>query len=158
MLYGDEKKGIYSELFKLPNFNLPLTNDIVTIDFLDKKFMYQNSQKEINLGLEDLDVAAKILVAKYYDKWLTYINAVNNKNLPVGETTTTTQTGIINNTTSAMDSDELINTDGQNNKNTIETTVINADNTSKMLNLYQKFSVYDMIDTDIRRLLFVNVY
>lgn len=87
MLYSESTENIYHQLYSLPNFNLKLTTDLVTVDFLDKKFLFQNANKELQLS--DLNLAAQIISAKFYDKWDTYINAVLSKNLPQGDTTTT---------------------------------------------------------------------
>lgn len=158
MLYSEvaQNDGIYKQLFALPHFELPITNDVVTVDFLDKKFLFQNANKD--LQLPNLQVAAQIVAAKYYDKWNTYIKAVLSKNLPNGETTTTETTGTTNNNVSAMDAPTSVPVNGQDLHTSTTTTVNSAQNTSFLLNLYQKYSIYDMIDTDIRRTLFLNVY
>lgn len=156
MLYNESNHDIYKQLFAIPKFDLKLTNDLVTVDFLDKKFTFQNSNKE--LQLDDLSLAAQIIVAKYYDKWSTYINAVSSKNLQLGEKTTTETVANSSNNVSAMDSPTTVPINGQDATSKETTTKETADNVGKMLTLYQKYSIYDMIDTDIRRVLFLNVY
>lgn len=156
MKYSETTQNIYSQLYKIPNFNLPLTNSLVTIDFLDKKFSYQNDGKE--LLLTDLSLAAQIIVAKYYDKWNTYISTVLSKNLPVGETTTTESVANSSDNVAAMDSPTNIPVSGQDAHSKVTTTVATAKNVGDLLSVYQKYSIYDMIDTDIRRTLFLNVY
>ena len=156
MKYSETTQNIYSQLYKIPNFNLTLTNSLVTIDFLDKKFSYQNANKE--LLLDDLSLAAQIIVAKYYDKWNTYISTVLSKNLPVGETTTTESVANSNDNVTAMDSPTNIPVSGQDAHSKVTTTVATAKNVGDLLSVYQKYSIYDMIDTDIRRTLFLNVY
>ena len=156
MLYNESNHDIYKQLFTIPKFDLKLTNDLVTVDFLDKKFTYQNANKE--LQLDDLSLAAQIIVAKYYDKWSTYINAVLSKNVPLGEKTTTETVANSSNNVSAMDSPTTVPINGQDATSKETTTRETADNVGKMLTLYQKYSIYDMIDTDIRRVLFLNVY
>lgn len=156
MLYSETTKDIYQQLFNLPHFDLKLTNDLVTVDFLDKKFSFQNDSKE--LLLTDLSLAAKIIVAKYYDKWNTYISTVLSKNLPVGETTITETDANSNDNVAAMDSPTNIPVSGQDAHSKVTTTVSTAKNVGYLLGVYQKYSIYDMIDTDIRRTLFLNVY
>lgn len=156
MLYSESTENIYHQLYSLPNFNLKLTTDLVTVDFLDKKFLFQNANKELQLS--DLNLAAQIISAKFYDKWDTYINAVLSKNLPQGDTTTTETSASSSDNVAAMDSPDNVPVSGQDAHSKVTTTVAGAKSVGDLLTLYQKYSIYDMIDTDIRRTLFLNVY
>lgn len=162
MLYKDfiDNSGVYSAIFAIEGVKekLPLINDVVTAKSLDAKFLYQNGTKEVNDNLIDLENAVQIILARYYDKWVNYANELLIKDKPVGTTTTIKSTGNTKAQTSAMDSNNLIDTDGTTqDTSTTENTVTQQDR-SQFLNMYQKYSIYDMIDTDIRRLLFINVY
>lgn len=162
MLYKDfvGSGGIYSAIFAVDGIQdkLPLINDVVTVESLDAKFMYQNSQKEVNEGLIDLSNTVKIILAKYFDKWTNYADVLLKENKPLGTTTTVNSTMNQKAQTSAMDSAELIDTDGsKSDSETTQTTISQRDRT-QYLTTYQRYSIYDMIDTDIRRLLFKNVY
>lgn len=162
MIYKDfvESSGIYSAIFAVDGIQdkLPLINDVVTVESLDAKFMYQNSQKEVNEGLIDLDSTVKIILAKYFDKWANYADVLLKENKPLGTITTVNSTMNQKAQTSAMDSAELIDTDGsKSDSETTQTTISQKDRT-QYLTTYQRYSIYDMIDTDIRRLLFKNVY
>lgn len=162
MLYKDfiDDSGVYSAIFAIEGVKekLPLINDVVTAKSLDAKFLYQNGTKEVNANLIDLQNAVQIILARYYDKWVNYANELLSKDNPVGTTTTIKTSGNTKAQTSAMDSNSLIDTDGTTqDTSTTETTVTQQDR-SHFLNMYQKYSIYDMIDTDIRRLLFINVY
>lgn len=156
MRYGDSSKDIYKRLYGLLNFNLPLLNGLITVDTLDKKFTFQNADKE--LQLDDLDLAAQIISAKFYDKWNTYISTMLSRNLPQGDTTTTETTANSSDNVAAMDSPDRVAVSGQDAHSKVTTKVATAKNVEDRLNLYQKYSIYDMIDTDIRRVLFLNVY
>lgn len=162
MLYKDfiSDSGIYSAIFanKDVQNKLPLINDVITTDDLDAKFLYQNANKEVNDGLNTLEQAVKIILAKYFTKWVNYANELLAQDNPVGTTTTIKTTGNTKAQTSAMDSSNLIDTDGTTQDTTTTQNTITQQDRAQYLNTYQKYSIYDMIDTDIRRLLFINVY
>ena len=156
--------GIYWELTQHKNFDLNIVNDLVTADYLDKGFYFHNGDKTIqkdNLTLSDY---SDIILASYYDKWKTYINVLLDTEFKNGESSRseTTTKGTVTNTNkvSAYDSNDLIDDSAveQNNNITATTTLITQDSTLKMLNVYQKYSVYAMIETDIRKTLFNIVY
>ena len=169
MIYSDlvtanGGNGIYTELYKNKTFSLPITNELVTADYLDKAFYFHNSQKTINQGLPDMGTASKIIIASYYDKWKTYIGAILNDNFKngVGTVTETNTNGstTATNKVSAYDNPEMVDDSGiqndTNNSTTTKTTDIDKLNT--LLSIYQKYSVYAMIETDIKRVLFSRVY
>lgn len=162
MLYKDfiGNSGVYSAIFAIEGVKekLPLINNVVTAKSLDAKFLYQNGTKEVNDNLIDLENAVQIILARYYDKWVNYANELLLKDSPVGTTTTIKTTGNTKAQTSAMDSNNLIDTDGTTQDSTTTETTVSQQDRSQFLNMYQKYSIYDMIDTDIRRLLFINVY
>lgn len=156
--------GIYWELTQHKKFDLNIVNDLVTADYLDKGFYFHNGDKTIqkdNLTLSDY---SDIVLASYYDKWKTYINVLLDNEFKNGESSRseTTTTGTVTNTNkvSAYDSNDLIDDSAvqQNNNITATTTLTTQDSTLKMLNVYQKYSVYAMIETDIRKTLFNIVY
>ena len=155
---------IYWELTQHKNFDLNIVNDLVTADYLDKGFYFHNGDKTIqkdNLSLSDY---SDIILASYYDKWKTYINVLLDNEFKNGESSRseTTTKGTVTNTNkvSAYDSNDLIDDSAveQNNNITATTTLTTQDSTLNMLNVYQKYSVYAMIDTDIRKTLFNIVY
>lgn len=162
MIYKDfiGNSGVYSAIFAIEGVKdkLPLVNDVVTAKSLDAKFLYQNGTKEVNENLIDLQNAVQIILARYYDKWVNYANELLVKDKPVGTTTTIKSTGNTKAQTSAMDSNNLIDTDGTTQDTTTTENTVTQQDRSYFLNMYQKYSIYDMIDTDIRRLLFINVY
>lgn len=162
MIYKDfiDGSGVYSAIFAIEGVKekLPLINDVVTAKSLDAKFLYQNGTKEVNDNLIDLENAVQIILARYYDKWVNYASELILKDNPVGTTTTIKTTGNTKAQTSAMDSNNLIDTDGTTQDTTTTENTITQQDRSQFLNMYQKYSIYDMIDTDIRRLLFINVY
>lgn len=162
MLYKDfiDGSGVYSAIFAIEGVKdkLPLINDVVTAKSLDAKFLYQNGNKEVNDNLVNLQNAVQIILARYYDKWVNYVNELLLKDNPQGTTTTIKTTGNTKAQTSAMDSNNLIDTDGTTQDSTTTENTVTQQDRSQFLNMYQKYSIYDMIDTDIRRLLFINVY
>lgn len=162
MIYKDfiGNSGVYSAIFAIEGVKekLPLINDVVTAKSLDAKFLYQNGTKEVNENLIDLENAVQIILARYYDKWVNYANELLARDKPVGTTTTIKTTGNTKAQTSAMDSNNLIDTDGTTQDATTTENTVSQQDRSHFLNMYQKYSIYDMIDTDIRRLLFINVY
>ena len=162
MIYKDfiDGSGIYSAIFAIKGVKdkLPLINDVVTAKSLDAKFLYQNGTKEVNDNLIDLQNAVQVILARYYDKWVNYASELLTHDTPVGTTTTIKSSGNTKAQTSAMDSNSLIDTDGTTQDTTTTENTVTQQDRSQFLNMYQKYSIYDMIDTDIRRLLFINVY
>lgn len=162
MIYKDfiGDSGVYSAIFAINGVKekLPLINDVVTAKSLDAKFLYQNGNKEVNDNLIDLQNAVQIILARYYDKWVNYASELLVRENPVGTTTTIKTSGNTKAQTSAMDSNNLIDTDGTTQDSTTTENTVSQQDRSQFLNMYQKYSIYDMIDTDIRRLLFINVY
>lgn len=161
---NNSNHGIYWELTQHKNFDLNIVNDLVTADYLDKSFYFHNGGKTIqkdNLTLSDY---SDIILASYYDKWKTYINVLLDNEFKNGESSRseTTTKGTVTNTNkvSAYDSNDLIDDSAveQNNNITATTTLTTQDSTLNMLNVYQKYSVYAMIETDIRKTLFNIVY
>ena len=162
MIYKDfiGNSGVYSAIFAIEGVKdkLPLVNDIVTAKSLDAKFLYQNGNKEVNDNLIDLENAVQIILARYYDKWVNYANELLSQYNTVGTTTTIKSTGNTKAQTSAIDSNTLIDTDGTTRDISTTENKVSQQDRSQFLNMYQNYSIYDMIDTDIRRLLFINVY
>ena len=162
MIYKDfiGNSGVYSSIFAIEGVKdkLPLVNDVVTAKSLDAKFLYQNGNKEVNDNLIDLENAVQIILARYYDKWVNYANELLSQYNTVGTTTTIKSTGNTKAQTSAMDSNTLIDTDGTTRDISTTENKVSQQDRSQFLNMYQNYSIYDMIDTDIRRLLFINVY
>lgn len=162
MIYKDfiGDSGVYSAIFSIEGVKdkLPLINNVVTAKSLDAKFLYQNGTKEVNENLIDLENAIQIILARFYDKWVNYASELLVKDNPQGTTTTIKTTGNTKAQTSAMDSNTLIDTDGSTQDTTTTENTVTQQDRSHYLNMYQKYSIYDMIDTDIRRLLFINVY
>ena len=161
---NNSNHGIYWELTQHKNFDLNIVNDLVTADYLDKGFYFHNGDKTIqkdNLSLSDY---SDIILASYYDKWKTYINVLLDNEFKNGESSRseTTTKGTVTNTNkvSAYDSNDLIDDSAveQNNNITATTTLTTQASTLNMLNVYQKYSVYAMIETDIRKTLFNIVY
>ena len=161
---NNSNHGIYWELLQHKNFDLNIVNDLVTVDYLDKSFYFHNGTKTIqkdNLTLSDY---SDIILASYYDKWKTYINVLLDNEFKNGTSSRseTTTTGTVTNTNkvSAYDSNDLIDDSAvqQNNNITATTTLTTQDSILQMLSVYQKYSVYAMIDTDIRKTLFNIVY
>lgn len=169
MIYSElvarnSKHGIYWELAQHKNFDLNIVNDLVTTDYLDKSFYFHNGGKTISKDNLTLSDYSDIVLASYYDKWKTYINVLLDNEFKNGASShsETTTKGTVTNTNkvSAYDSNDLIDDSSveQNNNITATTTLTTQDSTLKMLSVYQKYSVYAMIDTDIRKTLFNIVY
>lgn len=165
MIYLDfaKTKGIYQAIFDLPNVKLNIVNDVIPVDYLDNSFMFHNGRKCVVDNLKDVTDAAKIIITENYTKWQNYINGVlQADSLSAGTITTQKTTGqnTAKNQISAYDSNDLVN-DGQttqDNTITSETKVTNLDDLNKLINLYQSKQVYDIINSDIRNVLFQNIY
>lgn len=156
-------KGIYKAIFDLPNVKLNVTNDVITTDYLDSSFMFHNGGKIVVDNLTDIDMAAKIIVTDYYPKWLNFVDSIlQGSNLTYGTSThqETTGNNTATNKVSAYDSNDLVN-DGQTSQNnliTSDTTVTNLNDLNNLIELYQNNKVYDIINSDIRTILFHNIY
>lgn len=157
MLYKDSPSNIYEELFKLDGFDLPIKQGPIKRADLDFKFLYENGEKELSPAIDSVQTAARIAFAKYYPKWKN-ISDLAMEDLAKGEKTTTTINQSSDDQTSAMDSPDLLTTGGQSVNGTTVTTTNTTQHVNVLLGLYQKYNLYDIIDVDLRRLLFDSVY
>lgn len=157
MLYKESPFNIYDELFKLDGFDLPIKQGPIQRADLDFKFLYENGNKEISPAIDSVKTAARIAFAKYYPKWKN-ISDLAMEDLTKGEKTTTTIDQNSDDKTSAMDSTDLLTTGGQQVSGTTVTTTNTTQHVNILLGLYQKYNIYDIIDVDLRRLLFDSVY
>ena len=164
MLYQDmvisEDRGIYSALFDgLKNSGFTdLGNQYITAQKLDARFAFENNLKECYF--KTFQQAVDVLIGKYYNKWSNLISGVLKSNLPNGASTVTEtkSTGKNTNNVSAYDSESLVTDSGNNSEANTTTTVTDITGTQFIMNLYKNNTVYDIINTDIRRTLFRNIY
>lgn len=165
MLYKDvaSERGIYTVIFddlKVSDLD-DLTNDYVKASDLDARFLYENGLKDIEFT--NLVQYLPILKAKFYHKWASLIKVQSNldKN-GTSNITKTVNGGNIqqNNNISAYDSEDLLtDTQTETTDNTTQTvTKSSLDGTRFIMSTYKNNYVYDIINTDIRRTLFRNVY
>lgn len=168
MIYQDlvqsEDKGIYTALFdslKEPNIS-DLTNTYITVQQLDARFAFENNMKEVYFTT--LAMAVDVLTAKYLTKWTALISGILKNSLPNGASQYQVSSGnnTLNNTNtiSAYDSDAMVNDNGSNASGSShnETTTYDLTGQEFVLTLYNNNNVYDIINTDIRKTLFKNVY
>ena len=155
--------GIYTLLFdQLKNDDFKIANAYVTSQRLDARFSFENNLKECLF--DDLTNAVDVLIAKYYGKWSKLINGLLNDNLKDGATQTTVYNGTGNsdqtNTVSAYDSDDLLKDSGltANTKQDYTSKVYSLNGQVLIQSLYTNNLVYDTINTDIRHLLFNQIY
>ena len=164
MLYQDmvisEDRGIYSALFDgLKDSSVTdLGNQFITAQKLDARFAFENNLKECYF--KTFQQAVDVLIGKYYNKWSNLISGVLKSNLPNGASTVTEtkSTGKNTNNVSAYDSESLVTDSGNNSEANTTTTVTDITGTQFIMNLYKNNTVYDIINTDIRRTLFRNIY
>lgn len=164
MLYQDmvisEDRGIYSALFDgLKNSGITdLGNQYITAQKLDARFAFENNLKECYF--KTFQQAVDVLIGKYYNKWSNLISGVLKSDLPNGASTVTEtkSTGKNTNNVSAYDSESLITDSGNDSEANTTTTVTDITGTQFIMNLYKNNTVYDIINTDIRRTLFRNIY
>lgn len=159
-----ENHGIYTALFdSLRDSGVSdLTNQYVTAQKLDARFAFENNQKK--LLFDNFQLACDVLLAKYYSKWVNLIQGVLKSNLPAGVSaiTETKNSGgsTTTNNVSAYDTSDLIPNDSStiDNNQTVTTTTTDITGTQFIMNLYKNGSIYDIINEDIRKTLFSNVY
>ena len=164
MLYQDmvisEDRGIYSALFDgLKDSGITdLGNQYITAQKLDARFAFENNLKECYF--KTFQQAVDVLIGKYYNKWSNLISGVLKSNLPNGASTVTEtkSTGKNTNNVSAYDSESLVTDSGNDSEANTTTTVTDITGTQFIMNLYKNNTVYDIINTDIRRTLFRNIY
>ena len=164
MLYQDmvisEDSGIYSALFDgLKDSGITdLGNQYITAQKLDARFAFENNLKECYF--KTFQQAVDVLIGKYYNKWSNLISGVLKSNLPNGASTVTEtkSTGKNTNNVSAYDSESLVTDSGNDSEANTTTTVTDITGTQFIMNLYKNNTVYDIINTDIRRTLFRNIY
>lgn len=168
MLYQDliagENHGIYTALFdSLRDAGVSdLKDTYITAEKLDARFSFENDDKECYF--KTLQQACDVLTAKYLAKWTNLIKGVLKNNLPAGATSYSVSDGkneLDNkNSVSAYDSNALVTDSGNNSNGTNHNELTTYDLTGQqfILNLYKNNNVYDIINTDIRKTLFRNVY
>lgn len=164
MLYQDmvisEDRGIYSALFDgLKDSGITdLGNQYITTQKLDARFAFENNLKECYF--KTFQQAVDVLIGKYYNKWSNLISGVLKSNLPNGASTVTEtkSTGKNTNNVSVYDSESLVTDSGNDSEANTTTTVTDITGTQFIMNLYKNNTVYDIINTDIRRTLFRNIY
>lgn len=164
MLYEDmvisEDRGIYSALFDVLKDSgiTDLSNQYITAQKLDARFAFENNLKECYF--KTFQQAVDVLIGKYYNKWSNLISGVLKSNLPSGASTVTEtkSTGKNTNNVSAYDSESLVTDSGNDSEANTTTTVTDITGTQFIMNLYKNNTVYDIINTDIRRTLFKNIY
>lgn len=164
MLYQEmvisEDRGIYSALFDgLKDSGITdLGNQYITAQKLDARFAFENNLKECYF--KTFQQAVDVLIGKYYNKWSNLISGVLKSNLPNGASTVTEtkSKGKNTNNVSAYDSESLVTDSGNDSEANTTTTVTDITGTQFIMNLYKNNTVYDIINTDIRRTLFRNIY
>lgn len=164
MLYQDlvmsEDRGIYTALFdNLKDSGITdLGSQYMTAQKLDARFSFENNLKECYF--KTFQQAVDVLVAKYYNKWTNLINGILKSDLPSGASTITKtkSQGKNTNNVSAYDSDSLVTDSGKDSEVTTTTTTTDITGTQFIMNLYKNNTVYDIINKDIRRTLFRNIY
>lgn len=158
-----EQHGIYTSLFNsLKDSGVTdLTNQYVTAQKLDERFAFENNDKE--LLVPNFQVACDILISKYYTKWTNLIQSILKTSLPNGASTITEtkNTGgqTTTNNVSAYDTTDLVPNDSTNtdNNQTVTTTTTDITGTKFIITLYKNGTIYDIINSDIRRTLFSNI-
>lgn len=162
MIYDDlidnEGRGIYTALFDtLRDSDLSkLTDTYITANKLDARFEFENGQKECLV--KSLTQACDILTAKYLAKWTKLINTFNN--LDDGANSKTVNGGSLEtvNSITAYDDDGFIDDTKTTQTDTTNQTTYNISGVSFVMNVFKNNYIYDIINSDIRKTLFRNVY
>lgn len=157
MLIG-ESGGIYTALFdSLRDTDLnKLTDTYITASKLDERFNFENGEKDCLFNT--LTQAVDVLTAKYLAKWIKLINSVNN--LDDGANSKTVNGGSVEtvNSITAYDDDGFIDDTKQTQTDNTTQTQYNISGVQFVMNVFNNNYVYDIINSDIRKTLFRNVY
>lgn len=162
MLYNDlidnEGRGIYTALFdSLRDSDIDkLTDTYITTSKLDARFEYENGLKEC--VVKSLTQACDILTAKYLAKWCKLINTFDK--LDDGASSKTINGGSIEtiNSITAYDDEGFIDDTKSTQNDTTTQTKYSMSGVNFVMNVFKNNYVYDIINSDIRKTLFRNVY
>ncbi len=136
---------------------LPFVTANKPVSSLDIDFLAENGNKQ--MVFTDVDTLVNSIIAEYYDIWLDLTNFY--KQIPAGVTAETTTTG--NDSTNGKDQVALNNDTSLydiSGNSTVSTT--NTNTQTKDFLAYKNFvlsaNFYDIIKSNIRNYIFINVY
>ena len=150
-----DNTGIFYQLNKLQP--LPFITEDKPVSLLDVQFLAENANKE--MFIIDTDILVKSLIAKYYDTWekLTEFYKI----IPVGvvnETTTTNTSSYTGKDQVALNNDDNMYDISGNNSNTTDNTNVQNKNYLAYKNFVLSSNFYDIIKSNIRNYIFINIY
>ncbi len=150
-----DNTGIFYQLNKVQP--LPFVTANKPVSSLDIDFLAENGNKQ--MVFTDVDTLVNSIIAEYYDIWLDLTNFY--KQIPAGVTAETTTTG--NDSTNGKDQVALNNDTSLydiSGNSTVSTT--NTNTQTKDFLAYKNFvlsaNFYDIIKSNIRNYIFINVY
>ncbi len=150
-----DNTGIFYQLNKAQP--LPFVTANKPVSSLDIDFLAENGNKQ--MVFTDVDTLVNSIIAEYYDIWLDLTNFY--KQIPAGVTAETTTTG--NDSTNGKDQVALNNDTSLydiSGNSTVSTT--NTNTQTKDFLAYKNFvlsaNFYDIIKSNIRNYIFINVY
>lgn len=162
MLYDDlidnEGRGIYTALFDgLRDSDLSkLTDTYITANKLDSRFEFENGKKDCLI--KSLTQACDILTAKYLAKWTRLINSLDK--LDDGASSKTVNGGSVEtiNSITAYDDEGFIDDTKTTQTDSTNQTKYSLNGVKFVMNVFNNNYIYDIINSDIRKTLFRNVY
>lgn len=150
-----ENKGIFYQLNKVKS--LPFVTTEKPVESLDIQFLSENANKQ--MYITDVNVIVASLITEYYDTWNNLTEFY--KIIPIGvisETTTSSTSNYKDNAQVALNNDdEMYNVSG-NNSDTTDNTNTQTKNYSAYKNFVLSSNFYDIIKSNIRNYIFINVY
>lgn len=158
MIYSDwaaANTGIFYQLNLVKA--LPFITDIVTVDNLDQEFLLENANKE--MYSVETNVLVNSILSAYYHKWqdlTTFYKLIEPGT--TGEVISTHNNNEQNQNKVALnDTSDMFTTGGSDTNATAQTSTKTKDYSS-----YKRFMLsddfYDIIKTEIRKYIFINVY
>lgn len=147
--------GIFTQLQNAKP--LPFVTADKPVLSLDTQFLAENANKQ--MVFTDVDVLVTSIIAKYYDTWVDLTNFY--KQIPVGviaETTTTSNDTTTGKDQVALNNDSSLYDISGNSTDSTNNTSTQTKDFLAYKNFMLSANFYDIINSNIRNYIFINVY
>ena len=147
--------GIFTQLQNAKP--LPFITTDKPVSSLDTEFLVENSSKQ--MVFTDVDTLVSCLIAEFYDNWVDLTNFY--KQIPIGvtaETTTTSNDKTTGKDQVALNNDSSLYDISGNSTDSTNNTSTQTKDFLAYKNFVLSNNFYDIIKSNIRNYIFINVY
>ena len=136
---------------------LPFTTDTITVNNLDQEFLLENGNKE--MFSNDTEILVNSILAAFYQKWedlTTFYKTIDPGT--TSEIISTSNNDEQNKSKIALNDSADMFTTGGNSTNATGQTSTKTKNYTRYKDFVLSSNFYDIIKTQIRNYIFINVY